>query len=138
MKNTLVAWLQAQGHDVRDFGTQGPDSVDYPDFAHAVCTAVLSGEAGFGVLVCGTGLGMSYSANRHLGIRCAMLSETTSARMSRQHNNANVVAMGARMIGDEMAIDILRTFLATGFEGGRHERRIAKIEVAAPSDRETP
>ena len=138
MKNTLVAWLQAQGHAVHDFGTHGPDSVDYPDFAHEVCEAVTSGAAEFGVLVCGTGLGMSYSANRHHGIRCAMLSETTSARLSRQHNNANVMAIGARMIGDEMAIDILRTFLASGFEGGRHERRVAKIETAASSDRETP
>lgn len=137
MKNTLVAWLQAEGHHVHDFGTNGPDSVDYPDYAHVVCAAVTAGEADFGVLVCGTGLGMSYAANRHHGIRCAMLGETTSARLSRQHNDANVVAMGARMIGDEMATDILRTFLATGFEGGRHQRRVAKIEAAAPSDRET-
>lgn len=138
MKNTLVGWLQAQGHRVHDFGTHGPESVDYPDFAHSVCTAVIQHEARFGVLVCGTGLGMSYAANRHAAIRCAMVSETTSTRLSRQHNDANVVAIGARMIGDEMAIDILRTFLATGFEGGRHQRRIVKIEVAAPSDRETP
>lgn len=138
MKNTLVAWMQAQGHTVHDFGTDGPDSVDYPDFAHVVCEAVTKGEAQFGVLVCGTGLGMSYAANRHTAIRCAMVSETTSARMSRQHNNANIVSMGSRMIGDEMAIDIMRTFLATGFEGGRHERRLAKIEVAGPSDREIP
>ncbi len=138
MKNTLVGWMQAHGHQVHDFGTHGPESVDYPDFAHVVCEAVTKGEAQFGVLVCGTGLGMSYAANRHTAIRCAMVSETTSARLSRQHNNANVVSMGGRMIGDEMAIDILRIFLATGFEGGRHERRIAKIEVAAPSDRKIP
>lgn len=138
MKNTLVAWMQAQGHAVRDFGTHGPGSVDYPDFAHVVCETVTKGEAHFGVLICGTGLGMSYAANRHPAIRCAMVSETTSARLSRQHNNANVVSIGARMIGDELAIDILRSFLATGFEGGRHERRIAKIEVAALSDREIP
>jgi ribose 5-phosphate isomerase B len=138
LKDTLVAWMQAQGHAVHDFGTHGPESVDYPDFAHVVCEAVTKGEAQFGVLVCGTGLGMSYAANRHAAIRCAMVSETTSARLARQHNNANVVSMGARMIGVEMAIDILRTFLATGFEGGRHVRRIAKIEVAAPFERQTP
>ncbi len=137
MKNTLVAWLQAQGHTVHDFGTHGPESVDYPDFAHVVCAAVTRGEAAFGVLVCGTGLGMSYAANRHAAIRCAMVSEATSARLSRQHNDANVVSIGARMIGDEMAIDILRIFLATGFEGGRHQRRVAKIEVAASPDRKT-
>jgi ribose 5-phosphate isomerase B len=142
MKNTLVAWMQAQGHDVHDFGTNGPESVDYPDFSHVVSEAVTSGAAQFGVLVCGTGLGMSYAANRHHGIRCALVSETTSTRLSRQHNDANVVALGARMIGDEMAIDILRTFLSTEFEGGRHARRVAKIEPQGAqqgaTDKETP
>jgi ribose 5-phosphate isomerase B len=127
LKNALADWLRGQGHAVHDFGTNSPDSVDYPDYAHPVCQAVLDGAARFGILVCGTGLGMSYAANRHSGIRCALVSETTSARLSRQHNDANVLALGGRMIGEEMAIDILATFLATPYEGGRHDRRIAKI-----------
>lgn len=129
LKDALAAWLRAQGHHVHDLGTNGPDSVDYPDYAKLVCAEVLGGRARFGVLVCGTGLGMSYAANRHAGIRCAMLSEPVSARLARQHNDANMLSLGGRMIGEEMAIDILRTFLATPFEGGRHERRVAKIET---------
>lgn len=130
LKDALADWLRGQGHTVLDFGTNGPDSVDYPDIAHVVCRAVEAGEARFGVLVCGTGLGMSYAANRHSGIRCAMVSETTSARLARQHNDANMISLGGRMIGEEMGIDILATFLATGFEGGRHQRRVAKIQPA--------
>ena len=137
LKDALVAWARAQGHDVTDLGTNGPNSVDYPDFAHATCAHVITGQARFGVLVCGTGLGMSYAANRHAEIRCAMVSETTSARLARQHNNANMLALGGRMIGEEMAIDILRTFLATGFEGGRHERRLAKL-APVPNEGPTP
>jgi ribose 5-phosphate isomerase B len=129
LKDVLVAWARAQGHTVLDLGTNGAESVDYPDYAHTVCARVLSTEAVYGVLVCGTGLGMSYAANRHTGIRCAMVSETTSARLARQHNNANMLSLGGRMIGEEMGIDILATFLATPFEGGRHERRVAKIET---------
>ena len=129
LKDALAQWARGKGHNVLDLGTNGPDSVDYPDFAHAVCAKVLAGEATFGVLVCGTGLGMSYAANRHEGIRCAMVSETTSARLARQHNNANMLSLGGRMIGEEMGLDILATFIATPFEGGRHERRVAKIET---------
>ena len=127
LKAVLIEWLQAQGHTATDFGTDGPASVDYPDYAHPVCQAVLNGAARFGVLICGSGLGMSYAANRHRGIRCAMVSETTSTYLSRFHNDANVLALGERMIGVDMAIDILRVFLATSYEGGRHDRRIAKI-----------
>ncbi len=127
LKNVLVEWLRARGHTVLDMGTDGPGSVDYPDIAHPTCQAVIDGRVRFGVLVCGTGLGMSYAANRHPEIRCAMVSEATSARLARMHNNANMLALGGRMIGEEMAIDILTTFLATEYEGGRHDRRIAKI-----------
>jgi len=127
LKDALVAWLRAQDIVALDLGTHGADSVDYPDYAHIVCAAVESGDARFGVLVCGTGLGMSYAANRHAGIRCALVSETTSARLARAHNDANMLALGGRMIGEEMAIDILRSFLATAYEGGRHDRRITKI-----------
>jgi ribose 5-phosphate isomerase B len=131
LKDALADWLRKAGHTVLDFGTNGPDSVDYPDLAHLTCAAVLDGRARFGVLVCGTGLGMSYAANRHLGIRCAMVNEPTSARLARLHNDANMLSLGGRMIGEEAAFDILATFLATAFEGGRHERRIAKIETGA-------
>ena len=110
-----------------DLGTDGTESVDYPDFAHAVCRAVEQGQARFGVLICGTGLGMSIAANRHAGIRCALCTETTSARLSREHNDANVLAMGARIVGDVLAQDILAAFLATAYAGGRHDRRIAKL-----------
>lgn len=127
LKDTLAAWLIAHGHAVHDLGTNSADSVDYPDYAHAVCAEIISGRATFGVLVCGTGLGMSYAANRHTEIRCALVSETTSARLARLHNNANMLALGGRMIGEEMAIDILATFLATSYEGGRHDRRLAKL-----------
>jgi ribose 5-phosphate isomerase B len=127
LKDVLVAWARAEGHGVTDLGTFGPDSVDYPDFAHLVCRSVIAGTARFGVLVCGTGLGMSYAANRHTEIRCAMVNETTSARLARQHNDANMLALGGRMIGEEMATDILRIFLATPYEGGRHDRRLAKL-----------
>ncbi len=135
LKDALATWLRTKGHVVQDFGTNGAESVDYPDYAHVVCEAVETGAARFGVLVCGTGLGMSYAANRHEAIRCAMVNETTSARLARQHNNANMLALGGRMIGEDMAIDIVRTFLATDYEGGRHDRRIAKI---ARAERKTP
>lgn len=135
LKDALVAWARAQGHDVIDLGTNSADSVDYPDLAHATCARVKGGSARFGILVCGTGLGMSYAANRHPEIRCAMVSETTSARLARQHNDANMIALGGRMIGEEMAIDILRVFLATDYEGGRHDRRLAKL---TPSSDEGP
>lgn len=124
----LADWLRAQGHTVHDMGTDSLQSVDYPDYAQPVCAAVLAGKVRFGVLICGTGLGMSYAANRHHGIRCALVSETTSARLARQHNDANVLALGGRMIGTDMALDILKTFLAVQYEGGRHDRRLAKIE----------
>lgn len=129
LKNALAEWLRGQGHEVRDFGTHGTESVDYPDYAHVVCRAVEAGDAQFGVLVCGTGLGMSYAANRHAAIRCALVNETTSARLARQHNDANMLALGGRMIGEEMAVDILATFLSTDYEAGRHARRVAKIEI---------
>ncbi|HEV7267020.1 MAG TPA: ribose 5-phosphate isomerase B [Falsiroseomonas sp.] len=127
LKATLAQALQAAGHPTLDMGTQGPESVDYPDFANAVAAAVLDGRARFGVLVCGTGIGISMAANRHPGIRCALLHDTTGARLSREHNDANVMAVGARVIGPEVALDALRAFLATPFGGGRHERRIRKL-----------
>ncbi|MGK7861481.1 ribose 5-phosphate isomerase B [Falsiroseomonas sp. E2-1-a4] len=127
LKATLRAALEAAGHPVLDLGTHGPESVDYPDFAHAVCGAVLEGKARFGVLVCGTGIGISIAANRHEGIRCALIHDATGARLTRQHNDANVLALGARMIGAEVALDALNVFLTTPYEGGRHDRRVLKL-----------
>lgn len=128
MKDQIVATLQAAGHTVIDLGTNGPASVDYPDYAGAVAAAVTGGQADRGVLICGSGIGISIAANRHKGIRAALVHDVTTARLSRQHNDANVVVFGARIIGPDLAKDIVETFLATGFDGGeRHDRRIAKM-----------
>ena len=127
LKQAVLAWLRAEAYAVTDFGTDGSASVDYPDYAHPACAAVLAGKAQFGVLICGTGLGMSIAANRHPGIRCAMLNESASARLTRAHNNANVAALGGRMIAEEAAFDILRVFLTTQYDGGRHDARLAKL-----------
>lgn len=127
MKKFVSDQLAEAGYEVKDFGTHSADSCDYPDIAHALCAAVESGEVWRGVLICGTGVGMSIAANRHPGIRAVVCSEPLSARMSRQHNDANVLCMGARVIGVETARDILRSFLDADFEGGRHQRRVDKI-----------
>jgi len=123
LKETLVR----AGHEVSDLGTQGEASVDYPDFAHAVAHAVAEGRAERGVLICGTGIGISIAANRHPGIRAALCHDTTGARLSRQHNDANVLVLGARVTGIETALDCLSAFLSTPFEGGRHSRRVDKM-----------
>lgn len=127
LKATLREALEAAGHPVLDLGTHGSESVDYPDFAGAVCAAVAEGRARFGVLVCGTGIGISIAANRNPAIRCALVTDSTAARLTRAHNDANVVAFGARLIGPEVALDALRAFLATPYEGGRHDRRVTKL-----------
>jgi ribose 5-phosphate isomerase B len=127
LRATLRGALEAAGHPTLDLGTDGAESVDYPDFGDAVARAVLEGRARFGVLVCGTGIGISIAANRHPGIRCALVHDTTGARLSREHNDANVMAVGARTTGPEVALDALRAFLATPFAGGRHERRVRKL-----------
>jgi ribose 5-phosphate isomerase B len=128
LKTLLLARLEERGHSVLDVGTNAKDSVDYPDFGHAVAAQVERGEAALGLLVCGTGVGMSMSANRHPGVRAVVCSDTFSARMSRLHNDANVLCLGARVVGPGLAEDILDAFLDAAFEGGRHERRVAKIE----------
>ena len=127
LKTTLVAFLRDAGHDVCDLGADNPDRVDYPDYAHKVCAEVIAGRARFGVLVCGTGVGMAIAANRHPEIRCAQVAEETTARLTRAHNDANVLALGGRLIGEEAAFDILRVFLSTEYEGGRHNQRLAKL-----------
>lgn len=127
LKTRLAAALVEAGHQVQDYGTDGAASVDYPDYAHAVCAAIEEKRADFGLLVCGSGIGMSIAANRHAGIRCGLVHDVTTARLTRAHNDANVLALGARIIGEDVALDILRVFLATDFEGGRHERRLTKL-----------
>jgi ribose 5-phosphate isomerase B len=127
LMSVLRAALEQAGHPVLDFGTHGPESVDYPDFASAVSAAVADGRARFGVLACGTGIGISMAANRNPAIRCALVHDVTGARLTRQHNDANVIAFGARLIGPEVALDALRTFIATPYDGGRHDRRVLKI-----------
>jgi len=134
LKDALKAVIESLGLEVVDRGTNGPESVDYPDFAHRVCADVLSGDCDFGLLVCGTGFGMSIAANRHRGIRAAVCSESFGARMTRQHNDANVLCLGSRVVGAGVAEDILRVFLTTDYEGGRHARRVAKIELPAGSE----
>lgn len=127
LKLALKAALEAEGHAVTDLGTHGPESVDYPDYAAKVAEAVASGQAPLGILVCGSGIGMAIAANRHPGIRAAVLHDSTEARLTRGHNDANIACFGARTIGVETALDALRAFLATPFEGGRHQRRVDKL-----------
>ena len=130
LKAELAAWLREQGHVVTDLGPDSTDSVDYPDYGFKLAAHVASGAAEFGVALCGSGIGISIAVNRTPACRCALVSDSLSARLSRQHNNANVIAMGARLIGIDAAKDCLAAFLATPFEGGRHERRVAKLTPA--------
>jgi ribose 5-phosphate isomerase B len=130
LKQALVVELEKRGIVVRDFGTTTSASCDYPDFAHAVGRAIESKEIERAILVCGTGVGMSIAANRHPSVRAVVCSEPLSARMSRQHNDANVLCLGERVVGTGTAIDILNAFLGAEFEGGRHAGRVAKINPA--------
>lgn len=129
LKQALVEELARRGYELRDFGTHTSASCDYPDFAHALCQAIVGGELAQGILVCGTGVGMSIAANRHPGVRAVVCSEPFSARASRQHNDANVLCLGARVVGVGTALDIMDAFLRSEFEGGRHAGRVAKIEL---------
>jgi ribose 5-phosphate isomerase B len=127
LKAALKQELGELGYDVLDLGTNSPESVDYPDKADALAGAMAEGKAARGVLICGTGIGISIAANRHRHVRAALCHDNLSARLARQHNNANVLALGARLIGEETAKDCLRAFLTTGFAGGRHQRRVDKM-----------
>lgn len=129
LKKALCEVILASGREVRDLGPADTTSVDYPDFAHRVADAVVSGEAAMGVLICGTGIGMSLSANRHPGVRAALCHDAFTAEMARRHNDANVLCVGARVTGLGVAEQIVRIFLETPFEGGRHQRRVEKIEI---------
>ncbi|MBL7774607.1 MAG: ribose 5-phosphate isomerase B, partial [Saprospiraceae bacterium] len=125
-KDGLVTMLQKQGHMVQDFGTHSPDSVDYPDFAHAVAEAVETQRAEFGILICGSGNGVAMTANKHQGIRCAICWSEEIAALARQHNNANIIALPARFVPEILAQAMVRIFLSTSFEGGRHTTRVNK------------
>ena len=129
LKDKLVAMLRKEGYEVIDNGTNSPDSVDYPDFAKSVARDILEKKADFGLLVCGSGIGISIAANRFKGIRAALVTNDDYARLSRQHNNANIIALGGRFTSYEDAEKWLKIFLSTPFEGGRHERRIEKIDL---------
>jgi len=132
MKERLVAELKKLGYDPIDLGTNSPDSTDYPDYAHPVAHQVETGEAKRGILLCGTGLGMSYAANRHHGVRAAVAWTPEVAKLAREHNDANVLVLPARFVSDDDSVAILKTWLDTPFEGGRHQRRVAKIETDTP------
>lgn len=127
LKTALADWLGEQGHEVLDLGTNGTASVDYPDFGRAIGEALADGRAERGVALCGSGIGISIAANRVPACRCALVSEPLSAALAREHNDANAIAMGARLIGEEMAKACLTAFLTTDFAGGRHQHRVDKL-----------
>ena len=127
LKSSLAKQIAEMGYRVADLGTNGPESVDYPDFAKAVADAVAAGRARWGVLVCGSGVGMAMAANRNPAVRAVAAHSGLEARLSRQHNDANVLTLGARLVGEETARDCVAAFFSTPFEGGRHERRVAKL-----------
>ena len=127
LKDSMVEYIKSLGNQVVDLGTNSADSVDYPDYAKKVCEEIQKGNSDLGILICGTGIGMSLAANKFEGIRAACVSDVYSAKMSRNHNNANVLCFGARVIGDEVAKLIIKTFLENEFEAGRHQRRVDKI-----------
>ena len=127
LKSHLIGVLTAQGHDVDDLGTHSTESCDYPPICAAVGRAVRDGKADFGIVLGGSGQGEQLAANKVRGVRAALCNDLYTARMARSHNNANVLSMGARVVGEGLAEEILATFLATDFEGGRHERRVAQL-----------
>ena len=129
LKDHLAAWLSETGHEVIDLGTNGPESVDYPDFGARLGRAVANGDADRGIAVCGSGIGIAIAANRNPGCRCAQVAEPLSATLARTHNDANAIALGSRLIGPDMAKACVAAFLATEFEGGRHQRRVDMLNT---------
>ena len=128
LKNEIIVHLNKKGIEVTDVGTYTSDSCNYPDYARALCERIQSGEFERGILVCGTGIGMSMAANKHNGIRAACCSDTFSARMTRMHNDANVICLGGRVVGVGLALDMIDLFVDTEFEGGRHSERVQMIK----------
>ena len=133
LKQALAARARAAGHDVMDVGCDGPDRCDYPVFAAEVARLLAEGLVERGILVCGSGIGMSIAANRFPGIRAALVSEPVSARLSRAHNDANVLCLGARLVGEDMALAVVDAFLAVDFESGRHAERLQLIDPHTPA-----
>lgn len=134
LKTAIAAHVENDGHQVLDVGTNSAESVDYPDYGVAVARAIASGVADLGVAVCGSGIGICMAANKVPGIRAATVHDVTSARMSRLHNDANVLCLGERFIGEQVALDAVDVFLVTAFEGGRHARRVGKIDALSPAE----
>jgi len=130
LKDELAGWLREAGHEVLDLGTNGPESVDYPRYGALLAEALADGRAERGIAVCGSGIGIAIAANRNPACRCAQVAEPLSARLARTHNDANAIALGARLIGPEMARAIVEAFLASDFEGGRHQRRVDMLTPA--------
>jgi len=129
IKNEVIAVLRELGHEYQDFGTDQPQSVDYPDFGERVADVVSGGGVERGILICGTGIGMSIVANKFLNIRAALCNDLFTARMSRLHNDANILVLGGRILGKDLAKEIVKTWMITPFEGGRHEKRLTKIHL---------
>ena len=127
LKDELARWLREQGHDVTDLGTNGPDSVDYPEYGRKLADAVAGGNAERGIAVCGSGIGISIAVNRDPRCRCARVDDPLSAALAREHNDANVLALGARLVGPDMAKACVLAFLGTDFAGGRHQRRVDQL-----------
>jgi ribose 5-phosphate isomerase B len=128
LKERLVDELRALGYEPLDLGTHSPESTDYPDYAHSVASRVEHHDASRGILLCGTGLGMSYAANRHPGVRAAVVWSPELAKLAREHNDANILILPARFVSEDEGVEILKTWLSTGFAGGRHARRLEKID----------
>lgn len=135
LKAELRDWLIEAGHEVADLGPDNPDSVDYPDFGYHLANVIADGTAQCGIALCGSGIGISISVNRHPGVRCALVSEPLSAALAREHNDANCLALGARLTGIDMAKACVTAFLATEFAGGRHQRRVDKLSDPQIEDR---
>ena len=127
LKDALIAWLREAGHEAIDLGTNGPESVDYPDFGARLARAIADGEAERGIAVCGSGIGISIAVNRNPACRCARVDDPLSAQLAREHNDANVLAFGGRLIGPDMAKACILAFLDTSFTGGRHQRRVDQL-----------
>ena len=128
LKLKVITHLNAQGIETEDVGTHSTESCDYPNYADALCKKITSGEYERGILICGTGIGMSIAANKHKGIRAACCSDTFSARLTREHNDANVLCFGARVVGEGLAYDLVDLFVSTDYEGGKHARRVAMLD----------
>lgn len=134
LKGELAAWLAGLGHEVTDLGPDSEASVDYPDYGYRLAAHVAAGKADRGVALCGSGIGISIAVNRNPAVRCALVSEPLSARLAREHNDANCIAMGARLTGSDMAKACLQAFLDTDFAGDRHVRRVAKLSNPPASE----